>query len=94
VQALPVVGQLDGRLRLSPQRLGGDKAIEGKGVFPREPGVHSPGQLLGQHGQRLGCAVCVFEFGKILLAQLVLASDENSRFGKRPAPGHVADLLA
>ncbi len=62
----PLVGQLDGGLGLSPQRLRGDKALEVKRVFPREHVVHGPAQLVGEHGERFGFAVFVFEFRKIL----------------------------
>ena len=34
MQALPIHGQLDGRLRLSPQGLRGHKALEVKRLFP------------------------------------------------------------
>src|SRR5262249_39223973 len=46
--------QLGSGLCLSPQRLRGDKAIEVKRLFPREHAVHSPTQLMREHGQRFG----------------------------------------
>ena len=84
-RALPSVGQLDGGLRLSPQRLRGDKALEVKRLFPREHVVHGPAQLVSEHGQRFGFAVFVFEFSKVLFARLTLADEEDRGFGKRPA---------
>ena len=72
-QALPVVGQLDGRLRLSPQRLRGDKALEIKRLFPREHVIHGAAQLVREYGERFGFAVFVFQFRKILFARLILA---------------------
>ena len=83
--ALPVVGQLGGGLRLSPQRLRGDKAIEIKRLFPREHVLHGPAQLVGEDSQRFGFAVLVFEFGKILFPGLALADEEARSFGKGPA---------
>ena len=72
MQALPVVGQLDGRLRLSPQGLRGHKALEVKGLVPRKQVIHGPRQLMGEHGERFGFAVFVFQFRKILLARLIV----------------------
>ena len=72
MQALPVVGQLGGRLPLSPQGLRGNKALEVKRLFPREHVVHGPRKLMPEYGQGLGFAVFVFEFRKILFPQLVL----------------------
>jgi len=71
-KALPCVGQLDGRLCLSPQGLRSDKAIEIKRLLPRKHVIHGPRQLMRQHGQRFGFAVFTFEFGEILFAGLVL----------------------
>ena len=88
------MGQLGGGLRLSPQRLRGDKALEVKRLFPREHVIHGPAQLVGEHGQRFGFAVFVFEFGKILFPRLTLADEEDGGFGKGPAQMHVADLFA
>ena len=84
-QALPVVGQLDGGLCLSPQRLRGHKALEVKRLFPREHVIHGAAQLVGEHGERFGFAVFVFEFRKILFPRLTLADEEHGGFGKRPA---------
>jgi hypothetical protein len=72
-QALPVVGQLDGGLRLSPQRLRGDKALEVKHLFPREHVVHRTAQLVCEYGERFGFAMFVFEFRKIFFARLIVA---------------------
>lgn len=94
MQALPVVGQLGSRLRLSPQRLRGNKALQIKPLFPREHGVHGAGQLVPEYRQGLGFAVVVFQFRKIFLAELILPQEENCRFRKGPAPMHVADLFA
>ena len=71
-QALPVGGQLDRGLRLSPQGLGGHKAREVKGVFPREHVIHGPRPLVRQYGECLGFAICVFQFGKVRFAGLIL----------------------
>jgi hypothetical protein len=68
--------------------------LESKHLFPREPGVHSPGQLGREDGERLGFAVLVFELRKIRLAQRVVASEEHGRCGKSPAQMDVADFLA
>ena len=70
--ALPVVGQLGGGLRLSPQRLRGYKPIQIKGLFPREHVIHGPAQLVREHGQRFGFAVFMFQFRKILFARLIV----------------------
>jgi len=79
------VSQLGGGLCLSPQRLRSHKALEIKRVFPREHVIHSPAQLMGEHGQRFGFAVFLFEFGEILFPQLVLAYEEDRGFRKGPA---------
>jgi hypothetical protein len=73
VGALPVVGQLGGGLRLSPQRLRGDKAIQIKGLFPREQVVHRTAQLVREYRERLGFAVFMFQLRKIFFAGLSLA---------------------
>ena len=80
----PVVGQLDGGLGLSPQRLRSDKALEVKRLFPRKHVVHGAAQLVREHGQRFGFAVFVFEFRKIRFPRLTLADEEHGSFGKRP----------
>ena len=72
LKAFPVIGQLDGGLRLSPQRLRGHKAIEVKGLFPREHVIHRSAQLVCEYRERFGFAVFAFEFGKVLLARLVV----------------------
>ena len=73
MQALPVVGQLDRRLRLSPQRLRSHKAIEIKRLCPREHVVHRTAQLVREHGERFGFAVFVCQFRKIFFAGLIVA---------------------
>ena len=88
------MGQLDDGLRLSPQRLRGHKACEVKRLFPREHVIHGPAQLVGEHGQRLGFAVFVFEFNKILFAWLTLTDEEHGGFGTGPAQRDGADLFA
>ena len=80
-----MVGQLDDRLPLSPQRLRGDKALEVKRLFPRKHVVHSPAQLMREHRERFGFAVFVFQFGKILFPRFALADEEHGGFRKRPA---------
>ena len=72
MQALPVVGQLGGRLYLSPQRLRRNKALEVKRLFPREHVIHGACELVPEYRQGLGFAVFVFEFREILFPQLVL----------------------
>jgi len=72
-KALPVVGQLDGRLRLSPQGLRGDEALEIKRLFPRQQVIHGPRQFMREHGERLRLAVFMFPCRQIFLAELVLA---------------------
>ena len=71
-QALPVVGQLGGRLCLSPQRLHGNKALEVKRLFPREHVVHGARQLVPEYRQGFGFAVLVFQFREIFLAGLIV----------------------
>ena len=90
----PIGGQLDGRLGLSPQRLRGDKALQIKRLFPREHVIHGPTQLMGEHGERFGFAVFLFQFRKILFPRLTLADKEDRGFGKGPAQMHVANLFA
>jgi hypothetical protein len=68
--------------------------LESKRLFPRAQVIHGPRQLVGPHGERLGFAVFVFEFGKVLLARLVVAQEEPGRLRNRPAQVHGADLLA
>jgi hypothetical protein len=80
--ALPVVGQLGGGLRLSPQRLRGDKAIEIKRLFSREHVIRGP--IMGET-VALGFAVLVFKFGKIFFPRLTLADEKHGGFGKGPA---------
>ena len=80
----PLGGQLDGRLGLSPQRLRRDKALEVKRLFPRKHVIHGAPQLMGEHGQRFGFAVFVFQFGKIFFPRLTLADEQHGGFGKRP----------
>ena len=84
-KAQPCVSQLDGGLGLSPQRLRSHKALEIKRLFPREHVIHGPAQLMGEHGQRFGFAVFVFQFRKILFPGLTLADEEHGGFGKGPA---------
>ena len=93
-RALPVVGQLDRRLRLSPQRLRGNKALEVKRLFPREHVIHGARELVSEDREGFGFAVFVFEFREILFPQLVLPSDEDRGFGKGPAQMTVADLFS
>ncbi len=90
----PCVGQLDGGLRLSPQRLRGHKALQIKRLFPREHVIHGAAQLVGEHGERFGFAVFVFECGKILFPRLTLADKQHGGFGKSPAKMDVANLFA
>ncbi len=71
-QALPVVGQLGGRLRLSSQRLRRDKALEVERLSPREHVVHGARELVPEYRQGLSFAVFVFQFRKIFLAEVVL----------------------
>ena len=72
MQALPVVGQLGGRLRLSSQRLRRNKTLEVKRLFPREHVVHGPSKLMPEDRQGFGFAVFVFQFRKIFLPKLIL----------------------
>ena len=59
------MSQLGGGLRLSPQGLHGNKALEVKHLFPREHVVHRTAQLVGEDSERLGFTVFAFEFGKV-----------------------------
>jgi hypothetical protein len=93
-KAQPTVGQLDGGLWLSPQRLRSDKALKVKRLSPRQHVVHGAAQLMGEHRQGLGFAVFTFKFGKIRFARLALTEEEHGGFGKGPASVHVADLFA
>ena len=88
------MGQLDRGLPLSPQRLRGNKTLEIKRLFPREHVIHGPAQLMGEHGERFGLAVFLFEFDKIFFPRLTLADEQHSGFGKGPAQMHGADLFA
>jgi hypothetical protein len=72
-------GQLDGRLSRSPQWLRGHKALESKRLVPRKHEIDGPGQLLGEHSQRLALAMLAFELGEVRFAKLVLASEEGRR---------------
>jgi hypothetical protein len=79
------VSQLGHRLGLSPQRLRGHKPIAVKCLFPREHVIHGPAQLMREHGERFGFAVCVFSFRKIGFPGLTLADKEDRGFSKSPA---------
>ncbi len=72
MSALPVVGQLGGRLPLSPQRLRRNKPLEVKRLFPREQVIHGARQLVPEDRQGFCFAVFMFEFREILFSQLVL----------------------
>ena len=76
------MSQLGHRLSLSPQRLRSHKALEIKRVFPREHVIHSPAQLMGEHGQGFSLAVLVCPCGEIFFAGLTLAEEAAGRFGK------------
>ena len=93
MRALPSVGQLDHGLRLSPQRLRGHKALEIKGLFPREHVIHGAPQRMCKYRERFGFAVFVFEYGEIRFPELILPDEEDGRFSKRPAQMDVADLF-
>lgn len=73
MQALPVVGQLGGRLYLSPQRLRRNKALEVKRLFPREHVIHGTRKLVPEDCQGFGFAVFVFQFRKVFLAGLIVS---------------------
>ncbi len=88
------MSRLDRGLGLSPQRLRGHKGLEVKGLFPREQVVHGLAQLMGEHGERLGFAVCVFEFHRVCFPGLALPNKEDRGFGKGPAQMLVVDLFA
>ena len=88
------MSQLGDGLCLSPQRLRGHKAVESKRVFPREHVIHGAPQLVGEHSERFGFAVFVFEFGKIRFPRLTLADEEHGGFGKGPAQMNIANLFA
>jgi hypothetical protein len=81
-KAQPSLSQLGGRLYLSPQRVRGDKACEGRRWFPREHGVHRAAQLVGEHGQGFGFAVFAFECGEIRFPRLALAEEEHGGFAE------------
>jgi hypothetical protein len=72
MSALPVVGQLGGRLPLSPQRLRSNKALEVKRLFPRAQVLHSARQLVPEDRQGFGFAVFRCEVRERLFSQLVL----------------------
>ena len=72
MSALPVVGQLGGRLYLSPQRLRRNKALEVKRLFPREHVVHGACKLVAENRQGFSFAVFVFQFRKIFLTKMIL----------------------
>ncbi len=72
MSALPVVGQLGGRLPLSSQRLRRNKTLEVKRLSPREHVIHGARQLVPEDRQGFCFAVFVFEFREILFSQLVL----------------------
>jgi hypothetical protein len=93
-EALPLRDQLGRGLPHSPQGLRGHKALQGKGLLLREPGVHGPGQLLRQHREGFALAVFTLQFGNILLAGLVLAQEEHGGFRAGPLELGIANLLA
>ena len=93
-KALPVGGQLGGRLPPSPQGLRSHKASESKRLFPREPVVHRPGQLVGQHSEGFAFAMFVLQFGEILFARLILPQEAHGGFREGPLELGVANLLA
>ena len=73
MSALPVVGQLGGRLPLSPQRLRRNKTLEVKRLFPREHVIHGSAQLVREYGERFSFAVFVFQCRKVVFAWLSVA---------------------
>ena len=93
MSALPVVGQLGDRLPRSPQRVRGDKALGIKRLVPREQVIHGAGELVGEHGQRFGFAMFMFEFHKIRFPRLALPNEEDCRCGTGPAQRDGADLF-
>ena len=93
MQALPVVGQLGSRRRLSPQRLRGNKPLAVKRLFPREQVIQGTRELMPEDGEGFGCAVFVVEFQEIRFPQLVLPSEEDRGFGKGPTQLAVANLF-
>lgn len=48
-------------------------------MVPRKHEIDGPGQLLGEHSQRLALAMLAFELGEVRFAKLVLASEEGRR---------------
>ena len=94
MRALPIVGQLDHGLRLSPQGLRGDKALQIKRLVPREHVIPGARELLRQHGERFGFAVFVCHFRKVRFARLIVTQEQGGGFRKRPAQMDGADLLA
>ena len=94
MRALPLGGQLDHRLRLSPQGLRGDKALQIKRLVPREHVIPGARELLRQHGERFGFAVFVFQLRKVRLARLIVTQEQGGGFRQRPAQMDVANLFA
>src|SRR6266516_1005701 len=84
VEALPLGDQLGSGLPHSPQGLRGHKALQGKGLLPREHVVHGTGYLLRQHREGFALAVLTLQFGKILLAGFVLAQEEHGSLREGP----------
>jgi hypothetical protein len=66
------VGQLDGGLPLSPQRLRSDKTLEVKRVFPRAQVIPGPAQLVREYRERFSVVVLVFSFRTIFFAGLIM----------------------
>jgi hypothetical protein len=94
MKASPLAGQLGSRLSRSPHLLRAPKALQVKGVLPREHGVHRPGQFMGQHGQRLPFAVFAFQLSEVFFTRLVLAQEEHGGFRESPLELGVANLFA
>ena len=67
------MGQLASGLRLSPQGLRGDNALQSNRLFPREQVIHGSAQLVREYGERFGFAVFVSSFRKIFFAGLIVA---------------------
>jgi len=72
IGALPVIGQLDGGRRLSPQRLRSHKTLQVKRLFPREQVIHGAPQLVRKDRERFGFAMFVCQFRKICFARLIV----------------------
>ena len=88
------MSQVGDGLYLSPQGLRSHNALQIKRVFPRAQVIHDASQLVGEHPERCGLAMLVFQFREIVFPRVTLADEQPGGFGNGPPSMPVAHLVA